>query len=459
MWAMFTNDLSSIAGDKVPIKHSQQQTESPRPKLHELYAKALPINVYPLPPLIPHNPLSLVHIAFIYFSNRLRQPRSHPDCVITGYFSPETQAVHVVEQDAIRWLWERGFFGKGSLSRSEPTWLTRQKAKHDSTKTQASEQVTNQRREERRQFKRERARQEQLAIDAETQRDKKDFSGPSESSSETSQTPEAEVDDSPHRDTPSTEFTEPRIASSADDDLLANEELRISPEEQAQKSTLALRPSNGNPETKVFGDQSETDTSIINQEHLQLTFEETFFLVYGLGVLQVWEQHSLAPITTDRVFTLFRQYSHFPPCSSLENQPDDPFLLSYVVYHHFRSLGWVVRSGIKFAVDWLLYLRGPVFAHAEFAVRVLPSYQHAYWNSSTDTAKRTQRKQGKSWHYLHGVNRVQTHVHKSLVLAYVEIPPPIATRPQTASNISETLKTYKVRTLVFKRWTPNRMRD
>ena len=45
-------------------------------------------------------------------------------------------------------------------------------------------------------------------------------------------------------------------------------------------------------------------------------------------------------------------------------RPDDPFMVSYVAYHHFRSLGWVVKPGIKFAADWLLYRRGPVFSHS-----------------------------------------------------------------------------------------------
>lgn len=46
-------------------------------------------------------------------------------------------------------------------------------------------------------------------------------------------------------------------------------------------------------------------------------------------------------------------------------RPDNPFLVSYVAYHHYRSLGWVVKTGIKFCVDWLLYKRGLVFSHAE----------------------------------------------------------------------------------------------
>ena len=52
------------------------------------------------------------------------------------------------------------------------------------------------------------------------------------------------------------------------------------------------------------------------------------------------------------------------PQSTTSLRPDDPFLISYVGYHHYRSLGWVVKPGIKFASDWLLYRRGPVFSHS-----------------------------------------------------------------------------------------------
>jgi len=56
-------------------------------------------------------------------------------------------------------------------------------------------------------------------------------------------------------------------------------------------------------------------------------------------------------------------HSTIAPMQSL--QFDNPFLINYVVYHHYRSLGWVVKGGIKFCVDYLLYKRGPVFTHAE----------------------------------------------------------------------------------------------
>lgn len=62
--------------------------------------------------------------------------------------------------------------------------------------------------------------------------------------------------------------------------------------------------------------------------------------------------------------------------SAMRLRPDNPFIVSYVVYHHYRSLGWVVRNGVKFCVDWVLYKgadgvknprggAGPVGGHAE----------------------------------------------------------------------------------------------
>lgn len=53
------------------------------------------------------------------------------------------------------------------------------------------------------------------------------------------------------------------------------------------------------------------------------------------------------------------------PSPKLQLHFDNPFLIHYVAYHHYRSLGWVVKGGIKFCVDYLLYKRGPVFSHAE----------------------------------------------------------------------------------------------
>lgn len=69
------------------------------------------------------------------------------------------------------------------------------------------------------------------------------------------------------------------------------------------------------------------------------------------------------------------QALHVSPISATipvhEPRFDNPFLVQYVVNHHYRSLGWIVKGGIKFCVDYLLYKRGPVFSHAEY-VEIYP---------------------------------------------------------------------------------------
>lgn len=102
----------------------------------------------------------------------------NPHC--EGYFDATTRSVWVSNQKDSLILWRRGFFGKGDLSRSEPSWLTRQINARKSraagreyfSKCQClflfdknmsiylemtSEEVTAKRREERKQFKFDRA--------------------------------------------------------------------------------------------------------------------------------------------------------------------------------------------------------------------------------------------------------------------------------------------------------------
>jgi tRNA-splicing endonuclease subunit Sen2 len=199
-------------------------------------------------------------------------------------------------------------------------------------------------------------------------------------------------------------------------------------------------------------DHSSNVVSIIeNKEHLQLSAEEAFFLAYGIGALSILDPDTKTAIPREKLLSLFRSHSYFPPRQEL--QPSDPFLVHYVVYHHFRSLGWVPRHGIKFGVDWMLYTRGPVFDHAEFGLTVMPSYSHSWWKENGGVAHR------KSWHWLHGVNRVLSHVLKSLVLVYVDVPPPhIFEAAMAAGGISAALKEYKVREFMVRRWSSNRNR-
>ncbi|KAL8702891.1 MAG: hypothetical protein Q9201_003924 [Fulgogasparrea decipioides] len=431
-----------------------------RPNYNKLHSQPLPLKIYPLPPLIPHNPLSLLQIASIYVSQLLFRPSSHPQTLLRGYFSADTSSVHVTDEATARILWEQGFFGKGSLSRSEPSWLARKETKQGLVAGDTSEEVTRRRREERKQFKQDRARKEREAIEEKL----------AEESKAGSQSP---VDGNAPWILET--FLEPSavqldLHTKVDDQLPTPNLDHISSMSTLvpgvnERSTSSASET-GLDVTHVPSHSAETlMKAVVNQEHLQLTLEEAFFLVYGLGILEVQDASNFQKLSTSRLFSICRSHSYFPPQLSTSLSTDDPFLLSYVVYHHFRSLGWVVRPGIKFAVDYLLYNRGPVFSHAEFAVIVRPAYSHSYWSSTAASQAGARRKEKKSWWWIHCVNRVQTQVRKSLVVAFVEIPLPVdagagaMNEAAEATDIGQLLTRYRVRELILKRWTPNRSRD
>ncbi|EFN88436.1 tRNA-splicing endonuclease subunit Sen2 [Harpegnathos saltator] len=92
------------------------------------------------------------------------------------------------------------------------------------------------------------------------------------------------------------------------------------------------------------------------REALHLTFEETFFLMFGLGCLQVVHfDGSLIDINNAWLYF----------CKEKTD-----FLQKYVVYHYYRSKGWIVKSGIKYGGDFLIYKEGPPFYHASYIVIV-----------------------------------------------------------------------------------------
>ena len=436
---------------------------APRPSIGVIYAKPLPLNTYPLPPLIPHNPISILHVAFTYIYQILIPPSSHPNVPYEAYWSPETGSVHVTDEIAIRALWENGFFGKGSLSRSEPSWLDREKRKRGLLVNETSEEVTKQRREERKRFKKERARKERKAIEEKLKEEKlsKENGG---TATPTARAKYEGVNGGPVQSL--AESIEALVVQEPEDPPIP------APLLIQDDGLTSKQPLNGHTKSTITNPDS-TIPSIHNQEHLQLAPSEAFFLAYALGILSIYPSaipDSSAPLSASYLLHLFRYTSYQPPTTS-SLRPDDPFLLSYVTYHHFRSLGWVVRPGLKFGVDWLLYLRGPVFSHAEFAVIVLPAYTDMYWRETEEVRKDTERREKRSWWWVHCVNRVQSQVRKTLVVAWVEVPGveeveraskgrnEKGSMDREVADIGSFLALYKVREMTLKRWIPNRERD
>lgn len=303
-----------------------------------------------------------------------------------------------------------GFFGKGTLSRSEPSWMDREKARLQARRQggMTAEEATNARRAKRRDFKLERARLEAERIAR--QRD----------------------------------VEEGRI--SAEDARSLEKEIEAATVEQVAKVDVPVLKKDLVERDNGGESDGEEEVEVLeNQEHLQLTPQEAFFLSYGLGVLDI---RSPPPNDSHSLGNAPSLLKLFAPTLA----PSEPFLLNYAVYHHFRALGWVVRPGIKFGVDYLLYYRGPVFSHAEFAVIIIPSYPQGSAEAEENKAK--------DWWWLHCVNRVQSQVLKSLVLCYVDVPPARECQGVDGDvDVGMLLGGYKIREFVVRRWVANRMRD
>lgn len=594
--------------------------------LNKVYALPAPLRTFPLPTLVPHNPISLFHILYVWLSQTINPPSSHFETPYYGWWSPETRSVHVTDSRSIRGLWEQGFYGKGSLSRSEPNWLIGQKVRKSSKGKATSEDITRKRRVERQQTKWERARKEREAIDqtlleeaeaalaAEIANNgeassKKEgllvesdttvtvsdsneefvvkelrilqspvgplellslpnssldlphytsnangklagtfttlsdaFSAKAPSAAPVSPLqilalPNSHEDISVNEPAPlqderdraqalhhslvqkveessfcasnllgnastdglglnghakstelymngTTDITDEAVNGSIHSDDTANtsnfapngstlshgtpstpkmkrqKSVRFSPTVEKNTFIQSEPPSPEHATIVTASVEAEPKTlAIEEQEHFQLTLEEAFFLCYSLDALTILDPITKSPISVEELFSLFRKSSHFPPLSNPSLAPDDPFMLNYVVYHHFRSLGWVVRGGVKFAVDFMLYVRGPVFTHAEFAIVILPSYSDPYWSSDVFLQNYVRGKQKRTWAWFHCINRVISQVKKTLVLVYVDIPKPWDDGAEKNIGIDGVLGLYKVREVVMQRWLSNRSRD
>src|SRR6266480_1984294 len=168
------NEPTVINTTAQPVNSQETPPKKPAGKRRANYAKIhadkLPLDITPLPAFVPHNPLSVLRIAYAVISEFFLPPTSH-GTIYHGYFDAPTRSIHVTDEAFIRGLWEKGFFGKGSLSRSEPTWLHSEKTRLGLIDVETSDRVTKARRKEREEMKKERARLEREAIELQRQKE------------------------------------------------------------------------------------------------------------------------------------------------------------------------------------------------------------------------------------------------------------------------------------------------
>lgn len=221
-----------------PSQNGPRQTYK-KPNFNLIHKDPLPILTQPLPELVLHNPVSVARFLFSYF---LATSHSHPSPLYTGIFDPNSSSVHIKDEETRTALWRSGFFGKGNLSRSEPTWLIRTKRACGvigQNENLTPEEVTERRRIQRREFKKERDMLEKERIRAQLIKEGK-----------------------------------------LKEDKTASEDSTPTGEAASSKASPAAQPAAQPAEELVVMD-------IADQEHMQLTPEEAFFLAYGLGTFQV----------------------------------------------------------------------------------------------------------------------------------------------------------------------------
>ena len=396
-------------------------------QLRSQYRDPLPVDqVVPLPAVTLSNPLSLVQLVSCYlFPARHRKRHDHR---LFGTLDAASRSVWVTDAYTKHRLWYAGFFGKGVFSRSELSWYTRSRRQLgvigiDEKLT--AEELTARRRVARRRMKDDRARAEREALEKLLE--------------EEGRLPTKDKIDA----------TEEDGQLPAKDRIDAIEEDLASEEGNAAEGRMDL------DENVFVPPKGSIVDEIPDLEHMQLSLEEALFLSLALDTLDVHDEHG-AVIPRDKLAQTCVAASVTASTINLNRHvpAESKFLISYAVYHHFRSLGWTPRSGIKFGVDWLLYYRGPVFSHAEFSIVVMPTIRKPHDVSGGGDV--TQYRDGsESWSWLHTMSRVNSQAKKTLILCYVEVKAGLIDVEQ---GLDQILAHYRIRDVSVRRFVPSRAR-
>jgi tRNA-splicing endonuclease subunit Sen2 len=297
-------------------------------------------------------------------------------------------------------------WGKGTLSRSQPSWRDRKTKEMTGQKQMSLEELTAFKRKERAKFKEGRLKRERLERERQLQLESKTGKG---------------LDD----------IQEEEIPGHENDDHVDNE--------QSNHKRRKTMPS-------IEQELPEYSEEYLDKEVLQLAAEEALFLMH-LNLLHVtYEGETLS----------FGQFLHY---ASTCSRPDDPFLVRYVVYYHFRQQRLIVKPGLKFGVDYLLYDRPIVFAHANHCVNVLGDYH--LWNNMATKGRLI--KEQMTWQEINLWQRLMGNVRKKLKLVYVEIPVPNGDEDWRDINgredMGKLLQKYRIREVMNSRMVISKERE
>eukprot|EP01023_Acetabularia_acetabulum_P054075 TRINITY_DN6073_c0_g1_i4.p1 TRINITY_DN6073_c0_g1~~TRINITY_DN6073_c0_g1_i4.p1 ORF type:complete len:274 (-),score=26.32 TRINITY_DN6073_c0_g1_i4:14-775(-) len=204
--------------------------------------------------------------------------------------------------------------------------------------------------------------------------------------------------------------------------------LSVSENERAELNALCVGFTDGGPKTAQFVQEilqqnSFGKTSKDNEKKygVKLSLQEGLFLMDKLKCLALLDFESKQIMEVSQLWSM-----------CLKSRGDS-FLTSYAIYQHYRSLGWLLRAGIQYGGEYVLYQGHPAWFHSDYIVLPLVLSPH---NAQI------------SWRQIQLGQRLSSNVRKKLLLVYVFIPPDI-----DATDLS-CIEQIKIEEVEASRWVP-----
>ncbi|KAF9619854.1 hypothetical protein IFM89_009605 [Coptis chinensis] len=163
-------------------------------------------------------------------------------------------------------------------------------------------------------------------------------------------------------------------------------------------------------------------TACKDKKHYELSLEEAFYLCHSLKCLEVvWRDKCLENDELWEFMTSRRKL----------------FPIFYKAYSHLRVKNWVVKSEIKYGVDFVAYRHHPSLVHSKYAVIVL--------KGNEDITRLM------AWPSFHAILRLEDGVAKTLLLLHIN-----NVHDRVSSSCFEH---YIVEEQILARWNPEQCHE
>ena len=195
----------------------------------------------------------------------------------------------------------------------------------------------------------------------------------------------------------------------------------------------------------VPGTESKIETEEEQLSWCRLGLEEAFFLVHCLHCLEIFDlddlKHSPPPPATTTPTTSAEQPEplSIQECWTKFMDLHCHFVKTYISYQHFRSKGYIVKSGIYYGCTHVLYERHPQVAHADYCVYAILQKDVGEEEGGGGGGDRKSRG-GIPYEELQSLVRVSVNVKKQLVLLYVFFPTKVQQEEQEQASESKKSK-------------------